>query len=339
MGKIIITADDYGACDFIDNGIIRALRGGHINTVSAFVTHSDSVQRLKSLLQLREELFAEKQFQFNIGLHFSLTSGFSLQHKKSTLTEAAPREDGNYYFLSEKKYPFKYVSDNDMKNELIAQLQSLESTLGDVHIDHVSVHCGIPYLDARLFPVYVDTIRSYVPKTPTPSGTLPVRSPGSWFRGKGIPNCCYHPENGGIILIPGLAAQGIGFGYWKKIKQTTGKKLIAKKEDVVKAGLRTPDYLVDVIYNQACAPGINCVVNAIKGADISAELMLHLGYQDGLDDLEELEFEQAVNTVHGIDKIYFEKRMREELATIEEINLAQATTAHPDIQRIFYSDL
>ena len=50
MGSLILTADDYGACDFIDNGIIQALEQGKINTVTAFVTHPESKQRLDKLL-------------------------------------------------------------------------------------------------------------------------------------------------------------------------------------------------------------------------------------------------------------------------------------------------
>lgn len=107
--KIILTADDYGACDFIDNGIKDALIKGKINVVSTFVTHQSSEERIKNLLELREELKTNGEYTFNIGLHFSITSGYSLQEKHSSLTRN--KTNNNFYFKEAKKYKFRKIDE------------------------------------------------------------------------------------------------------------------------------------------------------------------------------------------------------------------------------------
>ena len=41
--KIILTADDFGAMDFIDDAIIECVRNGTINCVSAFVCFTNTL--------------------------------------------------------------------------------------------------------------------------------------------------------------------------------------------------------------------------------------------------------------------------------------------------------
>ena len=147
MASLILTADDYGACDFIDNGIIRALRDRKINTVTAFVTHPDSESRMASLIVLREELKQQHgYYTFNIGLHFSLTSGTALTGR-SSLTDNEAGDDNKFEFHEAKNYPFRKVKHEHLQYELTAQLNLLESWLGNIPIDHVTNHHGVCYLD------------------------------------------------------------------------------------------------------------------------------------------------------------------------------------------------
>jgi predicted glycoside hydrolase/deacetylase ChbG (UPF0249 family) len=332
-GKLILTADDFGACEFIDNGIIRAVAGGHINTVSAFVTHERSEQSVRKLIELRKSLKKGDDFTFNIGLHFSVTSGVTRQNKPSSLTSDLTSP---YYFRDAGYYQFDQVQLVDLHNEILAQLELLDSWLGDIPIDHVTVHHGITYLDRSFFAVFIQTIAGY--SNPKYAGRhIPIRSPESWIRGR-VANCNFNPDTGEKFLLPGIVMQGLGLGYWKKIKQTTNKSLTAKIEDATGFGLRTSQYLVDVIYDQACPEGLNCLINALKTNDVSAEFMFHLGFLEDEENLSEKEFRQKAPSVHGVDIGYFRKRMREELWSIEEIDLSKSISTS-GINRIFYSDL
>jgi len=338
MGKLIITADDYGACQFIDDGIERAIDGGHINTVSAFVTHKKSKDSIKRLLKKRESNLKGGKNAFNIGLHFSITSGFSLQKKDTTLTNI--EKDGDFYFFEAKNYPFNSIDENDLYNEVIAQLTKLDEMLDEVLIDHITVHHGITYLDSDLYEVFIKAIADY--KGPVGKNKyekpISMRSPQSWFRAKDVPNCCYDPETGDKMLLSEIITEGFELRYWKKLKETTNTKMQWKKARAAEFNIKSTDYLVDVIYDQCCSEGLNCLFKVLASQDITAEFMFHLGYQTGADDVAEWDFENKVEGEHGINKKYFYRRMWEELKTIEDINLASQISKFK-IQKISYSDL
>lgn len=339
MGKVILTADDFGACKFIDDGIYKAIDGGQINTISAFVTHNRSESSIKELVAKRKGMMNNGKYAFNIGLHFSITSGFSLQDKDTSLTVGSP--DKPFYFIEAKNYPFHSIDGTDLKNEIIAQLNQLDEWLEEDLIDHVTVHHGVVYLESSLYQLFIETIAAYTNeiKNQKYSGkSIPIRSPQSWFRAKDVPNCCYSPDTGEKQILSEIIVEGFELGYWRRIRETTNSKMQAKKEDANKLGIYCSDYLVDVIYNQSCTEGIDCLLKSISKNDITAEFMLHLGYLQDSENLTDAEFNRLVETEHGINKDYFRKRMIEELKTIEDINLASKLKEFA-IQPIFYSDL
>src|ERR1044071_629700 len=97
MSKLILTADDYGACDYIDSGIIKGLRERRINSVAAFVCFPDSHERIEKLLKFRKE----EGLDFGIGLHFSATAGFPLTTAK---TLRADRNNPKSSFKGPEKF-------------------------------------------------------------------------------------------------------------------------------------------------------------------------------------------------------------------------------------------
>jgi len=65
--KVIITADDFGASEEINTGVIRGVETGFVNTVSAMVTFPTACGEISDL----DKMFPD----INIGLHLSITSG------------------------------------------------------------------------------------------------------------------------------------------------------------------------------------------------------------------------------------------------------------------------
>lgn len=76
--KYLLTADDYGAIDYIDQGIINVIRAGKINSVACFETRFERngemefPERIQKLSDLKKA-----DFKFSIGLHFFISAGFS----------------------------------------------------------------------------------------------------------------------------------------------------------------------------------------------------------------------------------------------------------------------
>lgn len=330
-GKLILTADDFGASEFIDKGISRAIAEGHVNTVTAFVTHNRSTESITKLAAWRRERAAAGQELFEIGLHFSLTSGSSQLGQKSKLT--AKGDNPRLLFHDVDNYPYHIDLVTDMKAELLAQLTRLDTLLGDIPIDHVSSHFNIPYMFPAFYDAFIETIASYrgIPgKYIYDARKIPIRSPVTWFRKPGLPNCAIHPDNGKPVLFPGVGVEGLKNGFMKRIGETKYPRMLEKKIQALEKNIRSPHCLVDVIYDLASEKGINCLLNALEKQqpDFTAEMMFHLGYLEGGENMTPKQFYKHFRPqeeeLHGIDIDYFWKRMNEELYTIsEEMNLRQ----------------
>jgi predicted glycoside hydrolase/deacetylase ChbG (UPF0249 family) len=324
MSSIILTADDYGACDFIDNGIIRALRDKKINTVTAFVTHPDSGSRMQSLLALREELKQlNGHYTFNIGLHFSLTSGTALTGK-STLTDDEAGDDGKFEFHEAKNYPFRKVKHEHLQYELTAQLELLESWLGSIPIDHVTNHHGICYLDLGFFEEYIKTISLFKPEKYR--NQLPIRSPMSWLKSD------MKTWKNGKVLVPTIK-QGLNLGFWKKVGDVTNKKLRIRMEDAYRLEINYPDFLADTIYGLPFGENISFLLEQLAPKNYSAEFMFHLGHPGhSVSDLQ-----QTIDNLimpHGIDRGYFLNRTKE-LDVLCGTDIDELFKKH-EIEKIFY---
>ena len=302
MGSIILTADDYGACDFIDNGIIRALRDGKINTVTAFVTHPDSKTRMESLITLREELKQQNggTYTFNIGLHFSLTSGTALTGESSlTIDEAG--DDKKFEFKEAKNYPFRKIKLEDLQYELTAQLNLLDTWLGKTPIDHVSNHHGICYLDVDFFEEYIKTISLF--KNDALKNKLPIRSPWSWLKSD------MKVWKKGKLFVP-TVKQGLELGLWTKIADLTNRQLKLREKEAYELAINFPHVLADTFYGQPFGENLDALFSELGKKDYSAEFMFHLGHpgrsvinlQKTIDDL---------IMPHGIDRSYFLNRTKE----------------------------
>jgi predicted glycoside hydrolase/deacetylase ChbG (UPF0249 family) len=326
MSRIILTADDFGACDFIDNGIVRALHQKKINTVTAFVTHPDSESRVRSLVALREELKEENQgnYTFNIGLHFSLTSGTALTGR-SSLTE----EDSDQ-LREAKNYPFRKIALSDIHKELNAQLELLESWIDNGSIDHVSNHHGITYLDLMFFETYIHTINSF--KEDKYKRNIPIRSPRSWIK-SGMKTW-----KNGKILVP-TVRQGIELGFWKKVFDLTGRKLKIREEHATELVIACPQFLADTIYGLPFTENIEFLFSQLNNPDHkahSAEFMFHLVHPGH----EVADLRKTIDELimpHGIDRAYFPDRTKE-LEALYRLDI-NAQLQQNGLQRIFFTEL
>lgn len=134
MAKIIFNADDYGFCDQVDNGVIKAINQGLINSVAAFGNGHNGVERLKKLAPLQEKA--------DIGCHISITSGTPI-----TPMELFTRElNGKQYFRTftqlKRPNPKDTAAIAQAKKELKIEINAQIDVLVDAGIDvkHLSSH-------------------------------------------------------------------------------------------------------------------------------------------------------------------------------------------------------
>ena len=132
MAKIIFNADDYGFCDQIDDGVIKAIDQGLINSVAAVANGNNGLERLKRL--------AKMQDRADIGCHITITSG-----KPLTDASSFTREIGsvNYFRkFTQLERPKKDANQNkakhELKEEINAQIDLME--MAGINVKHLSSH-------------------------------------------------------------------------------------------------------------------------------------------------------------------------------------------------------
>jgi len=258
--NVIITADDYGVCNFIDNAILSGLRSGKIKAVSAMLTHPTSVERLKRLLQLQIDLSRQNKF-FGIGLHFSITSGKPVLNRANSLTESIDP----LRFHDFKYYPFKSIDPEDLYRELKAQIELMESIIGVGNIDHIANHHSPVYFEGNMFLVYARLSAEH---------KIPMRSPMSWNRkfgkikkyrlfGKKLKYKL--PDYDDKFLTP-VARQGLKMGVWRKLGQVSYGNILKRMNH---SRIDYPDVLYEYIYG-FCAEDID------KGEEVINHALEHL---------------------------------------------------------------
>lgn len=274
--KVIRTADDYGAVDFIDSGIINALEKGNIDSVSCFTTFKDSYERIEKLLK----------YDVGIGLHLSFTSGKTTLGYPSSITKRKTLnlKTPNWFFTKVKR-----IKDNDLLKEMSRQVDEFKTFLQShgKQIDHLACHHGLTHLDKNLFEEVCRLSNKF---------DIPLRSPNVWSASTKLKD---DPDWNRLELAPVLK-QGI------KLK-------IANKDMFTKRGwtqkylkayqVETPDVLCDTIYGNTHHSNLIefFIRQAASNQELKqVELMFHLGKGSF-----------PSRKISGIDEGYFQTRKKE----------------------------
>jgi hypothetical protein len=309
---LILTADDFGACDFIDEGIKAALKENIVNCVSTFVCFPDSRSRIEKLIAFRKE----HQLDFNIGLHFSITAGEPLTNAKTMVK----RVNGKVIFHEVHEHDFDSISQYELSAEVVAQYDALNKILkdhtSDMSVDHITHHHNVTYFFEGLFKTYVNAIKDLEVKA--------IRSPMPWHKtslGGPSPKLRF-----GVFREPlPITLDGIFLGlktvlynfFSREFRDRELPKIIrSQRKEVIKtifmpiidqAYIQYPFCFCDTIYGQASPDNILKLIDAIRNfpeEKIIVEFMLHLG--DHTIDPDDVDHVPA-----GINKKYFKGRQEE----------------------------
>lgn len=292
MSKLILTADDYGACDYIDSGIIKALKERRLNSVAAFVCFPDSQERIEKLIKFRKD----EGVNFSIGLHFSGTAGYPLTAAKSLRENAndpASPFKGPDKFFDGTKYDRKEVG-----AEIEAQIHAMEAILHDAgydkvtkQIDCLSNHHGVVYIDNLLFRDYIRMAEFF---------SIPIRSPQPWSTSK------LKKLNLDRKMFNPAVREGLKLGFLQRFWSAPGSKTRVKLAD--ERGLLFPYCLLDEFYGQPSAGYLQYLLNNYSKKSFAAEFMFHLGDKT-------LRSTADPKKLPGINFAYFDHREKE----LEEI--------------------
>ena len=153
---LIITADDYGASENINEGIRLAVENDAITTISVLSNFTKCLPNLKRLSQNNPAI--------GIGVHLNIITGKPCLEpgKVSSLV----RDDGRFYSMSALLDHIYSISVDELKQELRAQILALEKY--DIRIDHLSNQCGILSLYDPFFDIIIELAREF---------EVPIRSP------------------------------------------------------------------------------------------------------------------------------------------------------------------
>ena len=334
---LIITADDFGAHDFIDNGIKQALEKNIVNSVSVFVTYPDSEARINKLISFRKE----KNLGFEIGLHFSITAGAPLTPSK-TMTRQL---NGKTIFKEVHEHDFKNVSPAELDVELIAQHRKLKSILENhpqlstLSIDHITHHHGVVYFFEHLFKAYVNTIKNIHPDAA-------IRSPMPWHKTDLSYKPLSHPgmlpimkdglSTGLKTFVHNLYSLQLPDGQLRKIivAQTPKKIRDVFMKAAKEKNICYPFCYADTIYGQR-TPGYMMVL--LKGIrdypfpNLVVEFMMHLGDTT-------VDVAKVKDVPVGINQKYFQGRQNELNALLGVIDW-DAALANGNIRKTNFGKL
>lgn len=173
MKRLIIHADDLGADEARNAGIIEAIEAGSVTAASILVNgpaFQDCLQRIASM----------NGRQLSFGVHLNLTEGRPLSPGLETITGAdgcfCGKQEGHRRLMNRDDDALQ----KEIRREFAAQIQALRDA--GVRIDHLDGHQHV-----HVFPAAIDaTVRTAkesgipwmrIPEEPLPTGSMDCNNP------------------------------------------------------------------------------------------------------------------------------------------------------------------
>ena len=284
---VIVTADDFGAAENINEGIEFASARGAITTVSALMNFPFSFSRLQQL--------ADRHPRLGIGVHLNLTTGKPLLDSRQvpTLVDA----NGDFFTVDGLYARIGTISLAELEQELRAQINALKDL--NIRPDHLSDHNGVLSLYPPFFDVFARLALEF---------GLPVRSPLS----VSMKYPLLFPDAGirkkGRDVAWRVAGRGL-FNAIGLLRYTNVAQIEERVKLLDALDIPHPDILVDYLYGN---PTVSNALHVLRNipARIS-EIVVHLGTS-----------RRSESYPVGLDTGYFDNR-EQELVVVTSTYLAE----------------
>lgn len=163
--RLIVTADDFGACDYIDNGIKEAVKAGVVSSVAALVNfeprdsshpygaYKGSIPALKELVHdIKHSPDYKKARHVRVGLHFNFHAGTPVYPHESKIKSLLTRKkvNGKRLFKTIEQFNPDKVDIREVIKELHAQYSTFFHGMGHAP-DQLSSHFPIIFMTPEFF--------------------------------------------------------------------------------------------------------------------------------------------------------------------------------------------
>lgn len=171
MGKLIITADDYGLNPSVNQAILESVKNGTVTSVHVLANYASD----KDIEDLATAINNAGN-RCGIGLHFCTTAGESLIQAANTINYRSV-ENNSYRFYDISEWNYKESNSHDVFMELSQQFEKLRRIVGAERIDSFSSHHNIHLFSEVYMRILVELAEA---------SWIPIRSPLRWTQDKGL---------------------------------------------------------------------------------------------------------------------------------------------------------
>jgi predicted glycoside hydrolase/deacetylase ChbG (UPF0249 family) len=307
---LIITADDFGASENINEGIKYAADKKSITAISALTNFTESLPGLKTIAVGHPEI--------GVGVHLNITTGKPLL--SADQVPSLVNASGNFYTLEQILPVLDKIAIGDLERELRAQINVL--TENGISADHLSDHNGIITLYGPFFDVMLELAAEF---------KVPVRSP--LIAGRKYPEL--FPDSKMIRHGRSIAARFAISSPLKalKIKKYTRVKEITKKVLTLdKSSIPHPDLMIEYFWGNPTLSNLNYILEHLPEG--ISELIVHLGtgtrqevYPDGLEHEYFNSREKELQVISGISLSNIYKDLNIRLIGYKDIGEIQISEA------------
>lgn len=309
MDRLIFTADDYGACDGIDLGVLDAVGAGRINSVACFANGPNAVHRIRVLNQARSGK------QVDLGCHLTLTSGRPLTDAVDWMRHPKTGEFRSYIRHNRLRNEERREKEG-IKTELAAQIKALTDFGAEVR--HLSSHHNIlcwwrPHWDA-----FTEIARDF---------NIPIRSPlmrpvqdnkAYLFSVRARAVFRLTPKHNKTIRLFHRGIEG-AFGLLPEAFRHTCPDYADARAygPPLRIAMREND-LDRIVRNKG--DDLNAELENLAGRDESTEFIFHL-LRDNTEFLHDFrrQIREGDTAYNGIDWGYFDRRIAEQRALMQLI--------------------
>jgi predicted glycoside hydrolase/deacetylase ChbG (UPF0249 family) len=251
--KIIITADDYGVCENVNEGIRLAARLGCISNISAFTNFGNSLEGLKAISAECPGL--------GIGVHLNLNTGKPVSYAARIPTLV--NELGHFYDIGEFILHLPEISADEVYTEIRAQISVL--TDSGIKLDHISDHFGV----LSFHPPFYELRNRLALEC-----GVPVRSPVTASRK--FP--AVYKNDGGMKLVRRLARKLAFRSPLMAVqlkKQFNIEEMERKSGELNALGIPHPDLMIDCFYGDPTPANLLRILENLPPG--TSEILVHLG--------------------------------------------------------------
>lgn len=266
---VLLTADDFGASDFIDKGILSGIEKGLINNVAAMVNFPGSEEKIKEL--------AARFPHVSIGLHVSITAGkpVSPPEEVPTLVDS----QGRFFNIQEFLQGVTQINRTEVLRETQRQMELFRRW--GIPLEHLSSHHNVMQVYSPLFRLLLHLASK---------DKIPIRStrPLSRFRQEFSNSQTIQEGRKTALRLFGW----YNFSAVKFIKYGSNREMQKNQDLMVSRGIPHCDYLADSFWGNPTPENLRHILHYLPGG--TSELIFHLGSDTGLDEAPK-----------GIDQDYF----------------------------------